>query len=445
MPWRVILLCSLVVILAGCKANEESKVKAIVGAVLIDGNGGPPITDSVVVISGSRIRAAGSRPNVPIPAEADKINGSGKFLTPGLIDLHVHLGTRGGPAFQAADYTRERIEKNLSAYLYFGVTTVRSMGTDRDAGFAIRKAERDGALLTTRLFTAGRGFTAPGGHPSQEVGDIARQTDDPNDARRQVAELAAQHVDCIKIWVDDANGARPKIKAAVVDAILEEARKYNIPVTAHIATLADTQFLVGSGAAGFLHMIRDTEEIDQTFLARLRALQLPFAPTLVRQELAWLYSEHPERLNDPDVVRTIEPDVLAAVKKATAGKQPSAQSREDYVRAMRNTKRMAVAGVPIGVGSDGGSASDFPGAMTHREMELLVEAGLSPLEVITAATRTGALALRKSDELGTIEAGKRADLLLLNANPLEDVRNFRKIDQLMLDGEWIDRARLKFK
>jgi imidazolonepropionase-like amidohydrolase len=112
---------------------------------------------------------------------------------------------------------------------------------------------------------------------------------------------------------------------------------------------------------------------------------------------------------------------------------------------MRNTKRMAVAGVPIGVGSDGGSAIDFPGLMTHRELELLVEAGLSPVDVITAATHNGALALRKLDELGTIEAGKRADLLLLNANPLEDVRNFRKIDQLMLDGEWVDRANLKFK
>src|ERR1700722_6673733 len=255
MPWRICLLFSLLICLIGCKANEESHVKAIIGAVLIDGNGGPPITDSVVVVSGTRIRAAGLRANVPIPADADKINGSGKFITPGLIDLHVHLGTRGGPEFKAADYTRDRIEKNLNAYLYFGVTTVRSVGTDRDAGFEVRKAERDNALLTARLFTAGRGFTAPRGHPSQEIGDIARQPADPDDARRQVDELAAQQVDCIKIWVDDLHGKAPKIKPAVIDAILEQARKYNIPVTAHIATLADTQYLVDSGAAGFLHMV----------------------------------------------------------------------------------------------------------------------------------------------------------------------------------------------
>src|SRR5207247_8448274 len=225
---RVVLACLVLALtlgVIGCKLNEETKQECVLRAVLIDGNGGPPITDSVVVICGSRIRAAGLRANVPIPAGSDKINGSGKFLTPGLIDLHVHLGTRGGPGFQASDYTRERIEKNLNSYLYYGVTTVRSVGTERDAGFAVRKAERDGALLTARLFTAGRGFTAVHGHPSQEIGDIARQTDDPDDARRQVAELAAQQVDCIKIWMDDLNGRQPKIKPAVVDAIPEEARK----------------------------------------------------------------------------------------------------------------------------------------------------------------------------------------------------------------------------
>lgn len=445
MQRRAVLSLCLLALLAGCKPNEESKVKAIIGAVLIDGNGGPPITDSVVVVSGSRIRGAGLRANVPIPQEADKIDGSGKFITPGLIDLHVHLGTRGGPDFKAADYTRERIEKNLNTYLYFGVTTVRSVGTDREAGFAVRKAERDGSLATAQLFTAGRGFTAPHGHPSQEIGDIARQPADPDDARRQVDELAAQQVDCIKIWVDDLHGKAPKIKPAVIDAIVEEARKFHIPVVAHIATLADTEHLVNAGAAGFLHMIRDTEEIDQSFLAKLRALKIVFAPTLVRQELGWLYAEHPERLNDPGVALAIEPDIVEAVRQATRGRQGDPVSREDYLRCARNTKRMAAAGVPIGVGSDGGSGIDFPGLMTHRELELLAEAGLSPVEVLTAATRTGAMALGKLDELGTIEAGKRADLLLLEANPLEDVRNFRKIGQVMLGGEWVDRGKLALK
>src|SRR5206468_12335852 len=152
---------------------------------------------------------------------------------------------------------------------------------------------RDGQLLTARLFTAGRGFTAPRGHPSQEVGDVVIQTDSPEEARRQVDSLATQQVDAIKIWVDDLGGKAPKIKSTVIDAILDQARKYNIPVTAHIYSLADTQHLVQAGAAGFLHMIQDTENIDPVFIARFRDLRVVFAPTLVLQEVVWLFVGHP--------------------------------------------------------------------------------------------------------------------------------------------------------
>jgi imidazolonepropionase-like amidohydrolase len=435
------LLFVLAIVLAACKPSESTDLKAIIGAVLINGTGGPPISDSVVVVAGDRIRWAGARADVPIPQAAEKIDGSGKFIVPGLIDLHVHLGTRSGPDYRPADYTRDRIEKNLNTYLYFGVTSVRSIGTDREAGIAVRNSERAGDLFTARMFTAGRGFTAPGGHPSQEVGNIARQVDDPDEARKQVDELASEQVDAIKMWVDDLGGKQPKIKPAVMQAILEEARKYNIPVTAHIATLADVTFLVDNGISDFLHMISDTEKIDPDFLAKLRNLQIVFAPTLVRKELGWLYQQHPDRLNDPEVVRSVDPQTLAAVKAWVAA-HPAGPSPGFQVD-LHNTRKLSEAGVPIAVGSDGGSAIDFPGLMTHRELELLVEAGLSPMQVIVAATRNGALALRKQNEFGTIEPGKRADLLLVSANPTEDVRNLRKIDRVMLDGQWVDRDSLK--
>ena len=413
--------------------------------MLIDGTGGPPISNSVVIVAGTRIRAIGNRANMPIPAGVEKINGAGKFLVPGLIDLHVHLGTRAGVEYKNADYTRQRIEENLNTYLYFGVTAVRSMGTDRQAAFDVRKAERDGQLLTARLFTAGRGFTAPRGHPSQEVGDVVIQTDSPEEARWQVDLLAAQQVDAIKIWVDDLGGKAPKIKSAVIDAILDQARKYNIPVATHIYSLADSEHLVQAGAAGFLHMIQDTENIDPVFIARLRDLRLVFAPTLVRQELGWLYAEHPQMLDEPDVARTVNAGSIDAARQAARSNHVTQAERQDFERAMRNTRKLAAGGVLIGVGSDGGSRLDFPGLMTHREIELLVEAGLSPMDAIVAATRNGAAALRKANELGTVEPGRLADLLLVSANPLEDVRNLRKIDRLMLNGEWVERAALKLK
>ena len=313
---RALVFC-LLAALTGCKPNEVSKTKAIIGAVLIDGNGGPPITDSVVVVAGSRIRSAGLRANVPIPADSDKINGSGKFLVPGLIDLYS------------------------------------------------RPKQSNAGVTTTRIIADSLEFTS--------------ELSEPDVARRRVTEFAAQRVEFLFIRADDG-----KLTPAVADAILEEARKINLPVTASVTTLAQAEQLVKSGVAGLAQMITDTEDLDQAFLAKLRALNIVFTPVLAR-----------------------------------VGRGP----------ALRNTKRMAAAGVPIGVGS-----ASFP---IQQELELLVEAGLSPLDVTTAATRNGALALRKLAELGTIEAGKRADLVLLNANPLEDVRNFRKIDRVMLEGEWV--------
>ncbi len=329
----------------GCKPPEESQQKAIIGAILIDGTGGPPMSDSVVVVAGSRIRAVGNRANMPIPAGVEKINGMGKFLVPGLIDLDA------------------RAEHNTNAYLASGITTLRVFG--------LHKPEPTGQSPGANLL----------------LGE-AVQAKSPEDARSEVDTLANRQASAIQIPLD----ANP----AVADAILDEARKFNIPVTAEIDSLAATERLVRSGAAGFLHMIQDTEDIDPAFVTRLRDLRIVFTPMLV--------ATGPRDLLD---------------------------------RALRNTAKLAAAGVLIGTGSDSGHMQD--------ELELLAQAGLLPMDVIVAATRTGAFALRKSDELGTIEPGRYADLLLVSANPLEDVSNLRKIDRVMLHGEWVDREHLVLK
>src|SRR6266568_1506204 len=209
---RVLAVC-LLFALAGCKVNEETKLVAIIGAVLIDGNGGPPITDSVVVISGTRIRSAGLRANVPIPAGSDKINGSGKFLTPGLIDL------------SGADDPASR-----NAALLAGVTTTRTMD-------------------------ASRGF----------IGETA----DPEVARRRVAELAAKRADFLYIGSRDNRPTRE-----VTDSVLEEARKYNIPVTGYCASIAEAKYLVSAGVASLMGTFGDTADLDSDFLAKLRALKI---------------------------------------------------------------------------------------------------------------------------------------------------------------------------
>jgi imidazolonepropionase-like amidohydrolase len=175
------------------------------------------------------------------------------------------------------------------------------------------------------------------------------------------------------------------------DSVLDQARRDRTPLFADIFSLRDARTMVDRGVTGFLHMIRDTEAIDPAFIARLRDLRIVFVPMLAEE-----------------------------------------RNPAEFALAKRNTKRLADGGVPIAVGSGGDM---------QREMDLLVEAGLSPADVLVAATRNGAAALHEVDEAGTIEPGKRADLLLLSANPAEDIRNLRKIDRVMRDGLWVERPK----
>jgi imidazolonepropionase-like amidohydrolase len=277
---RALTLIGLALLLAGCKPPEQPAVISIVGAVLIDGTGGPPISDSVITIENGRIRAVGARASLLVPPEAEKIDGAGKFVAPALIDV---LRRGAGSS---------------------GYTVLR-----------------------------------PG---------------DP-------------------------------------DSVLDQARRDRTPLFGDAFALRDARTLVDRGVTGFVHMIRDTEAIDPAFIARLRDLRIVFVPMLAEER---------------------KPVELAIAK--------------------RNTKRLADGGVLIAVGS---------GSDPNREMDLLVEAGLSPADVLVAATRNGAAALHESDQTGTIEPGKRADLVLLSANPDEDIRNLRKVDRAMRDGQWLGQTR----
>lgn len=434
--------------LAGCgsgpPAPEPVPATVIEGATWINEEG-EAIADSAVVIRGNRIEAAGPRARVNVPVNATRVDATGQFLIPGMMDLHVHLGATGGPGFRPADYTPERIRKNLDSYLYHGVTTVRSVGTERAAGFEIRDAQRT-APVTARLFTAGRGFTGVRGHPSQEIGDIARQPATPEEARAQVRELAGQRADLIKIWIDGKPDIR--VKPEIVEAIIDEGRRNSLPVHAHIRYYEDARHFLTKGGAGFLHMVRDRKaaDFDREFLSEIKKRQTVFVPTLVRQELAWLYRDDPKRLDDAEVARLISPETLEAMRDAAKKMPaPSALQKEEFAMALANSKSLADAGVAIAVGSDGGSQNDLHGLMTHRECELLQQAGFAPKDVLKAATRNGALALGMLDEAGTIAPGKLADIVLLSANPLEDVRNLRKVVRVMLDGKWVDRGALSLK
>ena len=433
----LIALSALFLIMCGgdsLPTDDPPPPITILGAKLIDGSGGPPIDDSVVVIRGTRVQAAGPRSHTPVPKGGEIIDGTGKVIIPGLIDLHCHYF--GG---------RAEVERALRTQLYFGVTTARSIGADPLETLAVFADGRAGKIPAPRLYTAGLGFTHPQGHP---VDLIVNRPATEDEARKMVRELAAQRVDFVKMWVESINQTVPKISAEIQTAVVQEAAKHDIPSVAHISDEEDVHQLAALGVTDFLHTVRDREAVDDSFVQMCKSKGLTFTPTLSVAQSGWYFAENPEALNDPELRQAFSPEVLDGLTQAEAREQilanpQLAQSKKEYATAERFVKQMQQAGVKIGAGSDSGAGNVATGWGTHREMELLVAAGLSPMDAIVAATSAAAQIAerRKSHEsgFGQLAAGQAADLLLLEADPLADIKNTRKIDRVMQAGKWVER------
>jgi imidazolonepropionase-like amidohydrolase len=422
-------------LLPACSALPPESTKpvvAIVGAKLIDGSGAEPIEDSVIVIEGTRIRDAGPRSHTPVPKGGEIVDGAGKVVIPGLVDVHVHyFGDRA------------EMERSLRAQLYFGVTTVRSIGGDTDEHLATIAALRAGRIPGPRLYTAGRGITHPKGHP------MARRPENPDEARQQVRELAAHKVDFIKVWVDTIYGTLPKITPEARAAIVAEAGKHHIPVVAHIREEKDVYQLGELGVNDFLHTVGDKEPLDERFLEFAKSHNISFAPTLTVILRDWHFAENPQVLEDPDIRFAMSAAALANLEDPQSRRRMLAdpdlvRAKDELAAAQRFVRQMAANGVTLVAGSDSGFGAIASGWGTHHELAMLVEAGLPPLAVIRLATLGGAQ--RVSDgqpEFGVLQAGKIADLVLLDADPLEVIHNTRKIARVMQAGQWLDRPALR--
>jgi imidazolonepropionase-like amidohydrolase len=403
---------------------------AIVGAKLIDGLGGTPIEDSVVIIENGRIRAAGPRRLVTIPANTARIDAAGKAIIPGLIDAHCHYAA-----------PLEDVRKYYSVLLRWGVTTIRNAGTDSPDAVATMHDFRDGKLPGPRVYTSGYGFSHPQGAPSVSV-KINRPAD-TEQTRRAVRALAAQKVDFIKIWVEGGGGRTPKITFEIRAAIVEEARKYRIPIVTHVTALEDLRQLADLGVTDMLHTPADASATPE-LIAYAKSKGLSFTPTLANMESAFRYFENPQLLKDPMLQGAFYPSGWARVTDAAVREKQLASNlyerKQRIMTAYRFIKAMADAGVRVITGSDAGAElSPVPfGAATHREIEMLVEAGLAPLAAIKAATLDAARVLTRSEDpnYGSIRAGKVADLVILDADPTTDIRNLRRIHTVMRAGQW---------
>jgi len=406
------------------------------GARVITGDGAV-IEDAVLVVRDGVVESVGPKGTTPPPG-ASQVSLQGKTLMPLLVDIHGHIGFLKDGVFAAEHYGAENMNDQLRMLESFGVGAFLSLGTDigPDA-FRIREEQRAGRLGGARLLVAGRGFVAPGGGPTiSPLEHVPYEVDRPEIARLLVRDLADREVDMVKVWVDDRNGTRPKLPPEIYRAVIDEAHALGLRVMAHVYYLEDAKELLRAGVDGFAHMVRD-QELDEEFVRLAKERNVFQAAALAIQAKpvgsGWL--------QDPAFREKTPPHVLARLERGETGLpgMPTAAQTEQFKSLMqKNVSKLHAAGIRIALGGDTGIPTRFLGYNEHLELQALVEAGLTPLEAISAGTRVGAEILGL-DDLGTLAPGKSADFLVLDANPVKDIANTTKIAAVYRKGLAIDR------
>ena len=419
-------LSFLVLLAASCGTSPEQPVeglKAFVGGTVVDPSQEEPLADAVIVARQGRIEAVGAAASTQVPEGAETIDVSGKFLAPGFILGHGHVGGSQGLETGPSVYTRENLLDQLGLYARYGVTTVVSLGGDGEEAVRLRDAQ-DESLDRARLFLAG----------AVVVGDT------PDEARAMVDQNAEMKADFIKIRVDDNLGSSKKMSPEVYRAVIDRAHELGLPVAAHIYYLEDAKALLRAGVDFIAHSVRD-KPVDDELIQLLKENNVCLCPTLTREVSTYVYEDVPEFFDDPFFLAEADPAVLEQLKAPEAQKAiRDSRSAQQYKKALdtasENLKKLVDAGVRIVFGTDTGPPARFQGYFEHMEMELMAEAGLTPQQILRSATADAAECLGL-DELGALETGKWADFVVLAENPLTDIANTRTLESVWIAGNQV--------
>jgi imidazolonepropionase-like amidohydrolase len=425
----VVFLLAVSLILAGrpirLPAQSTGAVKAFTGVRLVDGTDRAPVDNATLVVRDGRVVAAGAAARVSVPEGAQRIALAGKTVIPGLVNAHGHVGNTVG--LQQGRYSADNVLRDLKTYAAYGVTTVYSLGDDQEAGFKMRDAQNTPSLDRARLFVAGP-VLAP---------------KSPEEARKLVGEVAAMKADIIKIRVDDNLGTSPKMPPEVYQAVIDESHKKGMRTAVHLFYLEDAKGVLDAGADFIAHSIRD-KDVDDAVIAMLKRRDVCVCPTLMREVSTFVYESTPTWFSDPLFLKRADPQALEQLKEPARQEQMrNSKSAQRYKvaleQASRNLKKLSDAGVKIAMGTDTGPPARFQGYFELMELELMVKAGLTPRQVIVAATRDAARCQKLDRDLGTLEPNKWADFVVLDGDPLADITNTRKIADVYIAGNRVER------
>jgi imidazolonepropionase-like amidohydrolase len=438
------IVCA-VTLLASLSAYAQEKEIILHDVSVIDGTGARPQQHMDVWLHKGTISAVKPMFRREQPERTDVVDCAGKFVMPALISAHSHLGLLLNNAEPSANaYTEENVTKALNQYERYGVTTIVSLGANRDRVYALRDQQKAGKLGGATILTAGRGIGVPDGAPGLPAApDQIYRPASADEARKDVDEMAGHHVDLVKVWVDGGHGKIPEMQPAVYMAVIDEAHKKHLKVAAHVYTLEDAKKLVDAGVDILAHSVRD-QPVDPAFVQSMVEHKTWYIPTLTLDEAFYLYAASPEVMQTNFFRQAAGPELLAKLTAPGYAEKTLAateQAKKDHAMAMKNLKTIYDGGAFVGFGTDSGAViGRIPGFMEHRELEDLVGAGMSSMQAITLATGENGRLLHEMNShlsLGLLKPGYAADVLVLDADPLVDIRNTRKISAVYHYGQLV--------
>jgi imidazolonepropionase-like amidohydrolase len=439
-----------IAIVAAMLAAQPASAQSVLfeGARVIPGDGSPATDNGALLVERGAITRIGRKGDIALPTGGTRVDLDGKTVMPAIISTHVHPGFQKGLTYVAENFTREIILDDLNRELYFGVSAAMSLGIETgDVMFQIRADQAEGRAGGARLLLAGRGIGAPNAGPGSSVySNFTYEVTTVEQIRRAVQEQAARKVDIIKIWVDDRGGRALRLPMPLARAAIDEAHQHGLKIAAHIFYHDDAVALAEAGIDVFAHLVRDKEMSDALIASMLRN-KVYVMPNLGAPERG-THGSPPAWVDEPYLAGllgdTVPAEVMVRIRNSFFGRDPAETARRQlgYAILQRSVAKLAAAGAAIILGCDTGLEDHIFGYAEQKELELMVAAGMTPSQAIVAATSRAAAFVGLPDR-GTLAPGKRADLLVLDANPLDDIRNTRRIAKLYVAGAEVDRGALR--